>query len=106
MATCRYFTCFSLFSQELSELLEEDKLLGVPVMIYANKQDIPTAMSAAEISDELCLTKIRDRRWQIQPCSGKTGEGLKVSQCGLYMYHVQGCTCSHAGRRRAAAPGT
>ena len=33
-------------------------------------------MTAAEISNELSLTNIKDHRWQIQSCCALTGEGL------------------------------
>ena len=36
-------------SKELAELLEEDKLAGVPVLVFANKQDLLSAMPAAEV---------------------------------------------------------
>lgn len=29
-------------SQELAELLQDDKLRGVPLLVYANKQDLAT----------------------------------------------------------------
>ncbi|CAM9600254.1 unnamed protein product [Chrysoparadoxa australica] len=63
--------------EELGQLLEEDKLAGVPVLIYANKQDLMSALSAGEISDGLQLATIRDRSWHIQGCSAKTSEGLQ-----------------------------
>ena len=65
--------------QELGELLEEEKLTGVPVLVFANKQDLLNAATAEQISEGLNLHSIRDRKWQIQPCSATTGEGVKVS---------------------------
>ena len=35
--------------KEFSELLEEEKLLGVPILIFANKQDLLTAAKASEV---------------------------------------------------------
>jgi len=67
--------------QELSELLDEEKLSGVPVLIFANKQDLLTAAPASEIAEGLNLHTIRDRIWQIQSCSALTGEGVQVSHC-------------------------
>lgn len=66
-------------SQELAELLDEEKLSGVPVLIFANKQDLLTAAPASEIAEGLNLHTIRDRMWQIQSCSALTGEGIQVS---------------------------
>lgn len=64
---------------ELNELLNDDKLASVPVLVYANKQDLALAAKASEIAQELNLHLIRDRPWQIQACSGIRGEGIKVS---------------------------
>ncbi len=64
-------------NSEMTKLLtEEDKLAGVPLLVYANKQDLLSAMSAEDIATGLNLTGIKDRSWQIQACSAKTGEGL------------------------------
>ncbi|EPY82594.1 hypothetical protein CB1_000642051 [Camelus ferus] len=63
---------------ELAELLEEEKLSCVPVLIFANKQDLLTAAPASEIAEGLNLHTIRDRVWQIQSCSALTGEGVQV----------------------------
>ncbi len=62
---------------ELDQLLCEDNLEGVPVLIFANKQDLISAHSSEEISEDLNLTNINDRPWSIQPCSAKNGDGLK-----------------------------
>jgi len=56
--------------QELLSLLEEDKMAGVPLLVLANKQDLINALPANEVADGLNLFNIRDRAWQIQPCSG------------------------------------
>lgn len=62
---------------ELNELLQEDKLAGIPVLIFANKQDLLNAMTAEDIAKALNLHVIRDRQWQIQACSCKDGNGLQ-----------------------------
>ena len=36
-------------AEELASLLEEDKLAGVPTLIFANKQDLLNAKSATEV---------------------------------------------------------
>lgn len=62
---------------ELARLLgEEEKLAGVPLLVFANKQDLLSAMSAADIAIGLDLHAVKDRAWQIQGCSAKTGEGV------------------------------
>lgn len=67
---------------ELAELLTEDKLFGVPLLVFANKQDLFNSAPAGELAEGLNLPAIRDRAWQIQACSALSGEGLKV--CKLF----------------------
>ncbi|XP_055350529.1 ADP-ribosylation factor-like protein 3 [Paramacrobiotus metropolitanus] len=62
---------------ELGELLMEEKLSGVPILVFANKQDLNHAAPANEIAEGLQLHTIRDRVWQIQPCCAVTGEGVR-----------------------------
>merc|ERR1711974_53141 len=63
--------------EELNVLLEEEKMAGVPVLVFANKQDLLNAASSKEIAEMLNLHSIRDRQWQIQACSAKKNEGLQ-----------------------------
>jgi len=63
--------------QELAELVAEDKLGGIPLLVFANKQDLLNALSAEEIADMLKLETIKDRTWTIQACSAKGGDGLQ-----------------------------
>jgi ADP-ribosylation factor-like protein 3 len=53
-------------------------LHGVPLLVFANKQDLLNAAKASDITDGLSLHQIRDRPWQIQGCSAYTKEGVKV----------------------------
>ena len=62
--------------EELRRMLDEDALRGVPLLVFANKQDLPGAMSVAEVSDKLGLHNIRDREWYIQSSCAVTGDGL------------------------------
>merc|ERR1712070_404011 len=62
---------------ELMELLDEDKLAGVPLLVFANKQDLINAASPDEVVEALALQEIKDRAWQIEGCSAKTGTGLQ-----------------------------
>ena len=56
-------------------LIAEDKLAGIPTLIFANKQDLLQAQPPNEICDQLTLSNISGRTWNIQACSAKTGEG-------------------------------
>uniref|UniRef100_A0AAQ4P2W7 ADP ribosylation factor like GTPase 3a n=1 Tax=Gasterosteus aculeatus aculeatus TaxID=481459 RepID=A0AAQ4P2W7_GASAC len=64
-------------SLELFELLEEEKLAAVPLLIFANKQDLATATPTSELVECLHLHTIRDRMWQLQACSAVTAQGLQ-----------------------------
>jgi len=75
-------------AEELSSLLDEEALAGVPVLVYANKQDLLNAKKAAEIMDSLELTSIKSRWVHIEACSAKTGEGLEDGIMKL-MQHVR-----------------
>lgn len=61
---------------ELQAILGEEKLVGVPVLIFANKIDLQSALPPAEVGTALTLDTIRDRKWFLQGCSAKTGQGL------------------------------
>lgn len=63
---------------ELNELLTDEKLNNVPILVFANKQDLVHAASASEIAQSLNLHLIKDRPWQIQACSAILDEGVKV----------------------------
>ena len=52
-------------------------MANVPLLVFANKQDLIGAMTADDIADELNLVGIRDRAWQIQACSATEGSGLQ-----------------------------
>ena len=62
---------------ELHDLLKDPKLAKVPLCVLANKQDLAHALSVKAISEKLLLSNVRNRAWSIQPCSAKSGEGLK-----------------------------
>jgi GTPase SAR1 family protein len=67
---------FELAREELSRLLAQDELRGVPVLIYANKQDMPATTNPQVLSQKLGLDMIRDRPWFCQGCSATSGMGL------------------------------
>ena len=46
-------------------MLEEDELRDAIILIFANKQDLPNAMTAAEITDKLGLNQMRGRKVEI-----------------------------------------
>jgi len=64
-------------STELKQLVTESALAGVPLLVFANKQDLMMALPADEISEAISLDTIKDRQWSIVACSAKTKDGLQ-----------------------------
>lgn len=51
-------------------------LENVPILILANKSDLPNAKPDSDIGEYLDLPSIKHHEWHIQKCCGLTGEGL------------------------------
>ncbi|CUM57786.1 unnamed protein product [Debaryomyces tyrocola] len=62
--------------EELQQMLNEDELRDAFLLVFANKQDLPNAMNAAEITEKLNLHSLRQRPWYIQSTCATTGDGL------------------------------
>ena len=52
--------------EELQRMLNEDERPNAMLLVFSNKQDLPNAMNAAEITDKLGLHSLRNRLWYIQ----------------------------------------
>ncbi|CAG4952130.1 unnamed protein product [Colias eurytheme] len=61
---------------ELANMLKEDELRDAVILVFANKQDMPNAMTAAELTSALNLNNLRNRRWYIQATCATQGQGL------------------------------
>eukprot|EP00163_Fabomonas_tropica_P017665 TRINITY_DN3137_c2_g2_i1.p1 TRINITY_DN3137_c2_g2~~TRINITY_DN3137_c2_g2_i1.p1 ORF type:complete len:189 (-),score=26.57 TRINITY_DN3137_c2_g2_i1:78-644(-) len=66
----------ALAREELEAVLDDPLMRDAFVLIYANKQDLPDAMSCATIADGLGLHEWRTRQWYIQASNAKSGDGL------------------------------
>lgn len=64
---------------ELDWILESDEMDGVPVVIMANKQDLPNAATPSKIAEKLGLHDVRGRKWHVQGTSATIGEGVLES---------------------------
>lgn len=60
----------------LQGLMAEDELRSVPVIVFANKQDLPKALSVTEVADGLGLSSIYNRPWHVQACCAASGDGI------------------------------
>uniref|UniRef100_A0A3Q1G9R4 ADP-ribosylation factor-like protein 11 n=1 Tax=Acanthochromis polyacanthus TaxID=80966 RepID=A0A3Q1G9R4_9TELE len=61
----------------LKKVLSDERLRGVPLMVLANKKDLPNSMTIREVSRQLDLPSYGDRLWEIQACSALQGLGLQ-----------------------------
>ncbi|EFC44283.1 ARF/SAR family small GTPase [Naegleria gruberi] len=62
--------------EELFAMLDEKELKDSILLIMANKQDAKNAMSVEEVSEQLNLTKIKNRTWTIFKTSALNGIGI------------------------------
>ena len=66
--------CVPLFSQEMKD---------AALLVLANKQDLPNAMTSTEIMQKLNLEALdRDRKWFIQSTVAPTGDGFHDRRMG------------------------
>ncbi|KAL0211777.1 hypothetical protein RCL1_005403 [Eukaryota sp. TZLM3-RCL] len=61
---------------ELQRMLEDEQLKDVAILVLANKQDLPSAVSVDEITELLELHALRGHPWHIQGTCATKGEGL------------------------------
>lgn len=64
--------------QELYRIAMDRGMSEVPMLIFANKQDMPNAMKPQEIQQKLGLSHgpLRERNWIVQPSTATTGDGI------------------------------
>ena len=62
--------------EELHKMLAEEELRDAVLLVFANKQDLPGALTCPEITDRLGLHTIRGRTWFIQSTCAVRGDGL------------------------------
>lgn len=61
---------------ELHSLLSEELLADCPLLVLANKQDLPNALTVDEVATALGLSDLRHRPWLIQGCTATSGTGI------------------------------
>ncbi|KAJ0099994.1 hypothetical protein Patl1_20100 [Pistacia atlantica] len=74
--------CTSRFEDSksaLEKVLRHEDLQGAPLLILANKQDLPDAVSAEELARYLDLKKLDERVYMFEAVSGYDGMGIKES---------------------------
>lgn len=74
---------------ELHALLQEERLAGASLLVFANKHDIQGSLPESDIREALDLRAIKTHNWRIQSCSAMTGDGL-VSGMDWVVHDVAG----------------
>ena len=62
--------------EALAWVLDSEEMKDVPLVVLANKQDLPDARSPADVATELELHQIRDRKWSIHGTDAVSGQGV------------------------------
>ena len=62
--------------EELHDLMNDDRLRNACLLVLANKQDLPGALTASQLTEALGLRDIKGHDWYIQACCAVSGEGL------------------------------
>jgi len=65
----------SVTKEELASMLEEEELKNACLLVFANKQDLPGALTDAQVSEALGLPSLH-RQWAIFKTSAIKGFGL------------------------------
>ncbi|KAI4347526.1 hypothetical protein L6164_008335 [Bauhinia variegata] len=63
----------------LEKVLRHEDLQGAPLLILANKQDLPEALSSEELARYLDLKKLDERVYMLEPVSAIDGMGIRGS---------------------------
>jgi len=63
-------------SQTLFKMLDADELRDIPLLVLANKQDLPSALRISDLTERMSLHTLRTRKWFVQATCATTGEGL------------------------------
>ena len=58
---------------ELARMLQDDMLRDAALLVFANKSDLPNAMSVNKMADKLGLNALRNRQWFIQQTCATSG---------------------------------
>ncbi|XP_071492105.1 uncharacterized protein [Diadema antillarum] len=62
--------------EELARIMGEEALKEAVLLIFANKQDLPNALSVAEVADKLGMHSYRNNKQYVQSACATQGSGL------------------------------
>ena len=64
--------------EEFYNIINVNDMNGVPIVLIANKQDLPRAISCSEIIERFDLERLvfTKNKWFVQSCSAKSSDGI------------------------------
>ncbi|ELU16341.1 hypothetical protein CAPTEDRAFT_101983 [Capitella teleta] len=62
--------------EELFKILASDEMHAVPVLILANKQDLPKALPPYKLIEEMGMRDCKGHKWHVQATCATNGEGI------------------------------
>ncbi|MES1909116.1 MAG: hypothetical protein MHM6MM_001917 [Cercozoa sp. M6MM] len=71
---------------ELHKLLDDRELAGMPLLVLANKIDLPTCVPEDELIRALNLDYISENAWMVVPLSAKNGTNIDKAVKYLLKY--------------------
>jgi small GTP-binding protein len=61
---------------ELHKIMNDDQLRAACLLVLANKQDLPGALSCKQVIDGLALNELKGTQWYVQASCAANGDGL------------------------------
>ena len=61
---------------ELYEVLKDLESEKIPILVLANKQDLPLALKVCAVTEKMGVHQLQGRPWHIQGTCAMTGDGL------------------------------
>ena len=62
--------------QELHRIILDREMKEALLLVFANKQDLPNALTPQQVQEELRLNQLKDKIWSVVPSTATTGDGL------------------------------
>ncbi|XP_074489353.1 ADP-ribosylation factor 4-like [Sebastes fasciatus] len=63
-------------AEELRKMLGEEELKDAVLLVFANKQDLPNALTVHDLTEKLGLQSLHNKHWHIQSTCATQGSGL------------------------------
>merc|ERR1712203_282055 len=80
--------------EEMMKIINDDEMRAACLLVFANKQDLPDAMTATELVGKLGLQQLRQHGWYIQSCCGTNIDKEVMSRTSFF------CICGNTAAWR------